>query len=543
MPTTSAAYQREYRRRRRLNAGKPLREAPAGADLVKKPVPRTKWPSDIGRALREWSASKLTIPAGHPRAGLPMEIPDYIEDFAREALAPGIKESLLCLARKNAKTSGCAVLALAHLVPGAPLARDGIRLASISIDKIKANELKAEMQRIAEASGLDLEFMRSPAPGSVHSACGELTILAGDRNAGAAGGYDLVFVDELGLFLEKDRQTLESLLGSLGARDGKLIALTIRGNGIFVDPMIKRASESEPGIHATVYAPDPAAAIDDESTWRAGNPGLGSVKSLDHMRAMCRRARSDPDYETTFRTEELNLPGSASRAMIVTLEQWMECVAPGPALRSGPAFLGLDVGGSVSMCAASCYWPETGRLDTLGCWPQFPELAERGLADGVGNRYVKMQERGELILLGERWADARAFVKHVMDEWLAGVDLRLLISDRYRKEEVAESIGKTQLGCGLEWRALGRGADGHADVAAFKKAVSTRILRPGNSAILQSAIVEAVCLKDPNGNMSLDRGRSRGRIDALTAAVLAIGAGTRASIEKPEPQLFVRHFG
>ena len=41
-----------------------------------------------------------------------------------------------------------------------------------------------------------------------------------------------------------------------------------------------------------------------------------------------------------------------------------------------------------------------------------------------------------------------------------------------------------------------------------------------------------------NGNPSLNKGRQRGRIDVLSAAVLAIGAGSRAAVPEAEVSFY-----
>ena len=66
-------------------------------------------------ALAAWCAEYLVTPPGHPLAGEPMELPDFIADFLRDALAENVTESLLCTARKNSKTAGLAMLVLGML--------------------------------------------------------------------------------------------------------------------------------------------------------------------------------------------------------------------------------------------------------------------------------------------------------------------------------------------------------------------------------------------------------------------------------------------
>ena len=326
MAYISPQKQKEYRLKRQQRAaaarGEVIRPIPVPIEIVyAEPVIRD-WPDDAGQALAQWSREALVVPPGHPHSGRAMVVPDYIQSFVSDAMAPDTKEALLCLARKNAKTSGCAILALAHLVEGAPFANPGTRLAVVSLDKTKANELRREAEAIAVASRLPgLTFKKSPVPGHIEADNGsDLVILAGDKNAGAAGGYDLILCDEVGLFEEPQRPLLESLLGSTGARNGRVIYLSVYGNGLYTTPLIKRKDDAAVAVH--VYQPAPDARLDDETAWSAGNPGLGSIKSREHMRTLCRKAQVEREYARTFRVEEMNLPGSASKENIVELSAW-----------------------------------------------------------------------------------------------------------------------------------------------------------------------------------------------------------------------------
>ena len=293
-----------------------------------------------------------------------MIAPAFLVGFVRDVMRPGVKEGLLCTARKNSKTGGVAMLALAHLAEGAPFKRPGQRIAVVSLDRGKASETKRAIEDIAVASALQgLRFLRSPAPGGkVETADGsELTILAGVE-AGTAGGFDLVLIDEAGKMTERHRGLIETCLGALAARAGLAVYLSIFGNGIFTKPLVDRADDDAVVVH--LYQPDPGARIDDETQWHRGNPGLGTIKDLDHMRAMCRKAQADRSYRRTFLSEELNLPVDPSVDPIVTVDEW-DAIEGLEAEAAGPAYLGIDI------AAAS---PLVQRLSTI----------RDGLASGDG---------------------------------------------------------------------------------------------------------------------------------------------------------------
>ena len=63
--------------------------------------------------LASWARQTLKVPPGHPRRGEPMELLAFAVDWLRESW--GAHESALSTARKNAKSSLAAILALGYL--------------------------------------------------------------------------------------------------------------------------------------------------------------------------------------------------------------------------------------------------------------------------------------------------------------------------------------------------------------------------------------------------------------------------------------------
>ena len=226
-------------------------------------------------ALAQWASATLIVPPGHPRSGQPMTLPDFAVDWLRASWSS--HESALSTARKNAKSAIAAVLALGYLI--GPLRRPGWRGAVASLDKGKAAELRRQVAEIAEASGLDVKIRRSPYPGVIESSTGSLDTLSADRTAGHASGYDLVIVDETGLFPLRARDLLAGLRSSVSARAGKIRHISIRG-----DSELFREILENPAVVSSVFAAADDCEIDDAAAWAAANPGLGTIKSIGYMR-------------------------------------------------------------------------------------------------------------------------------------------------------------------------------------------------------------------------------------------------------------------
>ena len=513
-------YMREYRARQRRK-----REAARVVETA-----ATLPGVDPIDSLAAWSFNTLKVPAGHPRAGEPMVLPDYGRRFLADALTH--REALLCMGRKNAKSALTAVYLLGRLV--GPLAVDGWRGAVCSVNRGKAAELKEQCEAIAKASGLDgLTFRRSPAPGRVEGPRGALDVLSADRTAGHASGFDDVVIDETGLLQERDRALVNGLRSSTSARDGRILHLTIEGDGPYVPELLTLADDPAVTVHH-YRAPD-GCALDDEAAWHEANPGMAAgIKSRAYMADRARMAAANPNDQADFRAHDLNQPGSGSTETLCTVADFDACLAgdTGAPERRGPVVVGLDAGGSASMTAAVAWWIETGRVEARGAFPAAPDLVERGAADGVGDRYRSMERRGELRVYPGRTTPVSAFLADFNDEVIAGAPVIAAGADRYRRAEVSDYLAGAGLRWPMHWRGQGASAtaDGSADVRAAQRAILDRRAQiAGGVLLMVSAIVESVIRRDPLGNPALDKSRARGRIDPLSAFVIAAGLAERAA--------------
>ena len=527
MGKTSAERQKKWRRAHPALAREVSRSAKQKLrdklkEAAKSPVIR--WPdppADPAGAVADWAKDTLIVPPGHPKAGQPFELPEYLVDFFRSSLAADTQESLLCIARKNSKSGAVAVLLLAYLV--GPLMQEGWRCGVASLSREKASELKMQVEAIALASNLEgIEFWRRSSP-AITAAGGSIDILSADRNAAAAGGWTLSICDEIGLMHEKHRELVNSLRSSVSARGGRFMALSVWGDGPFCGEIVKR--RDDPGVVVHLHQAPEDCALDDESAWAAANPGLAAgIKQRSYMVSESRRVLATPSDQASFRALDLNLPGAPSRELVCSPTDWKKCVVNNPSElppRAGRCFVGVDIGGSASMCAASSYWPETKRLELYAALPATPNLIDRGQADGVGGIYQEAFERGELQVYAGRITPAGDFVRHVAAS-LSGCEVAGAASDNYRRPEVLQVIEADEIDWPWDWRRMGMGPTGSADVSSFQKAIFSREIRTVPSLLMPLAMKSTVLSRDGNGNPSLNRSNT-GRIDVLAATVLALG--------------------
>ena len=523
---SNAERQRAYRLRRK--AAKP---APA-------PAPAPVLPDDHqGAAVCAWAAETLRVPAGHPLAGQPMIVPNFGAAFIGDVFANS--ESLLCIGRKNAKSAIVAVLLLAHLV--GPARKEGFRAGVLSLNRDKAGELLRQIEEIAGASGLEgLQFRRVPYPGRVVSSFGTVEIQSADRGAGHSAGFDLAVIDEIGLLAERDRHIVAGMRSSTSAKGGRFVSLSIHGDGPFVPEIVAR--QGSPGLAVHHYAADPDRALNDPVAWRQANPGIDAgIKSVDYMKSEAARVLMTPADQPHFVAHDLNLPQSPTRELLIPLSAWRECVVTDLPARAGPCFVGFDLGGTSSMTAAAAYWPAARRLEVYGAFPADPDLQERGRADGVGDRYVQMHDRGEIEIHAGRVTPVSRFLAGFARR-LEGERVAAAGADRYRRGEAAQALDEAGVQWPMVWRGQGASttADGSHDLRAFQRRVLSGDVHSAPSLLMASALRDSEIRYDGSGNPALEKGRQRGRIDACSAAVIAAGlAEAHRSAPRPAPRVRV----
>ncbi len=333
----------------------------------------------------------------------------------------------------------------------------------------------------------------------------------------------------------KSDRMLQALRTGLGKVPGsRLIALGTRpaDDGHWFGRMLATAG----------YAQTHAAGPDDPPfalrTIRRANPSVDHLPSLkDRIRAEIKDARIDPDALASFKALRLNLGVSdVSRAVLLDAGGWQAAMdlTVSDSGRTGRHVLGVDLGTSAAMSAAAAYWPGGG-LDAVAVFPAVPDLRTRGLADGVGNLYVKMRDRGELVVAGHRVASVRNLLGEALDRWGPPV---AIVCDRWREAELRQVLDSIRFPpASIVVRGQGY-KDGGEDVRQFRRAVLGGHVRPPESLLLTSALAEARVVTDPAGNAKLSKGsaggrRTRARDDAAAAAILAVAAGRRKWHNRP----------
>jgi len=476
----------------------------------------------------------LEIPQG-PKAGQRMKVAPFQRDFIKGALAPGINTGVLSIGRGNAKTATSAGLALGALLGewDAQPARE-ILIAARTKDQARiAWDFAAQFALgLPEDVQERLTFRRSPRleiEFQDERGSHFLRAIAADGRSILGSAPTLVLMDERGHWpADKGDELEHALMSGLGKRGGRALIISTSAADD-KHPFSVWLDEETPGVYRQEHRPAPGLPADDVDSLKEANPGAlcGIGSSLEWLQGQARRAIARGGSTlTSFRLYNRNERVSGeTRDLLLTVDEWLSCEAEPLPPREGEVVVGIDLGGSASMSAASFYWPETGRLEAFATFPCSPSLGDRGASDGVGSRYLDMQDRGELTTLGDRTVPVAPWLAEVMRR-LEGEHIGALVMDRYKQSELGEAVDKAGIRAPLVWRGAGF-RDGGEDAERFRRAAYDGKVRAAPSLLLRSAFGDTVCLRDPANNIKIAKARSTGRIDAASATVLAVAEGAR----------------
>lgn len=467
--------------------------------------------------LAEW-IGRLRIVQGS-RAGEPFEVLPWQRDLLAAIENPGYSRIAFSAARGNGKSALMGALAAWHLAHCGPN-EDCIIVAG------SFGQARASIGRFLRAwvpPGLRVRDSAQRFE-AIHPNGSRAAIIGCDPKRAHGLGPKFALLDEPSEWerTKRDdmREALDTALGKIAG--SRLIAFATRPHERhhwFARMLASESPDTYRQLHAAGREDDPF----DADTWRAANPSWDALPDLrEAIRREAEAAKLDPELLPQFQRRRLNLPVTPDARTIVAAAEW-ELLEHGQAERIGPCYLGADLGGSASLTAAVAYWPESGRLEVWQGIGSHPSLAVRSQRDGTP--YGDWDALGLLWAWDSRTTPVAAFLGRVAGE-LSGCEVAGVEADDYRWGELCDAVDAL----GLDWppvqvrRPSKSKAGGAYDVRQFRRAVLEGRIDCGRGRVmLEHAIGNSAIRHDPAGNEVLDKSRHNGRIDCLSAAVIAVG--------------------
>ena len=265
-------------------------------------------------------------------------------------------ELMIIEGRKNGKTTECAALELDLLVNDGEGAPEIYNIATKREQAAKAFDACVNMRK----QSVDVQKITSKRQSDLFCAAnmGFIKVLASAVNSLDGLNAHGVIIDELSAI--KNRSIYDDMKQSMSAREQPLL-ISISTNG-FVRECIFDAqyayasgvldgSIDDDTILIFIYELDDRNEYKNEKYWIKANPGLGTIKKIEFLRNMIKKAKNDPSFLPTVLVKDFNMKENSAISWLT----WEECSCDKTFDIKFPYGVGgMDAADSIDLAAATC---------------------------------------------------------------------------------------------------------------------------------------------------------------------------------------------
>lgn len=336
-----------------------------------------------------------------------------------------------------------------------------------------------------------------------------------------------IIFDEL--HVQPNRDLWDTLTTSTGARKQPLtIAITTAGynkNSICWEVheyarKVEKGIVKDEGFLTCIYAADPEDDFTKESTWIKANPGYGSIVKKEYLAKEAEKAEKIVSYENTFRRLHLN-QWTTNETKWISDSQWMTCnlnKIKESDFYNRECFVGLDLASVRDITALVLLFPSENGFDVL---PYFYTPKDnafiRSRRDGVD--YIAWSKKG-LMTLTEGDVTDYNFIKEKIFELAEKFNIRSIAYDRWNSSQLVIDLVNE----GLPMSPFGQGfVSMNQPTKELERLVLAKGINHGGNEVLRWMCSNLQMKLDPAGNIKMDKGKSKEKIDGMVALVMALG--------------------
>ena len=257
----------------------------------------------------------------------------------------------------------------------------------------------------------------------------------------------------------------------------------------------------------------------DESTWPKANPNLGVSVGWTYLREQYADAQRQPSLQVNFKTKHLNLWTDSSQVWIPA-EVW-NLGAHGtdlPELAKKPCWGGLDLAKTRDISSLVLIFPkENGAFDVL-CrfWVPEDKVDERTKRDSVP--YREWVDAGYLIATPGNVTDCN-FIKQEIRDACDTYQVQMIDYDSWNASQMV--IDLTEEGVPMQAIRQGYQTLSPPTVELENLAADGKIHHYGDPVLAWMA-GNVELQRDPAGNIKIDKGKSKEKVDGMAALVNAL---------------------
>jgi len=453
-------------------------------------------------------------------------------------------ESLLFIAKKNAKTTLGAALAAYMLIGDGEAGAEVYTAAGDRAQAALCFTISANMIEQSPALNRVARIFRGMKEIKVAKTRSLFKALSADAPTKHGLDISALFFDEL--HTQPDRDLFDTLVDGVVSREQPLIqSMTTAGTMI---PSLchetyeyaKRLLDPKSGVADTSFFPvvyETPKEMDwrDPAAWRMANPSFGVTINEQYFHNKIKRVEEVPSTEASFRQLHLNQWVQAAETWL-DMEAWDDPEQAKPldvaALKGRPCYGGLDLSSSQDLTAFSLVFPlDDGRFAVL-CWFWIPadNMAVRQRKDRVP--YVLWRDQEHIFATPGNVVDH----DHVLDQ-ISELGRQFQIKEIAFDRWGAAAIQTALMDRGFELVKFGQGYGSmNGPSKDLERLNLQHRIQHGGNPILRWNADSATIAQNPAGDIKPvkpDRRKSSNRIDGVVAMIMALDRAIRN--EAPVP--------
>lgn len=442
----------------------------------------------------------------------------------RETHLRKYKTLYLEIPRKNGKSALASGLGL-YLLDADKEA--GAQVVSAAADTEQAaivfNTAKEMVAANPKLSGRINSYRRSM---SVYQTASTYRVISGDSKRKHGGNLSGIIVDEV--HEQPNRELIDVLVTSTAYRSQPMtILLTTAGydkNSICWEyhdyaTCIKDGTKSDPSFLGVIFAADAEDDWKDPKVWAKANPNLGVTVRMDYLEQECRKAKSIPAYENTFKRLHLNI-WTEQDTRWMPIDLWDSCTRDyrEEELHGRECYGGLDLSSTTDIAAFALVFPlPNGRRRSLE-WYWIPE---NSVARRVKQDRTKYDEwvRRKFIKVTEGAVCDYDVVRSDIVRLATIFDIKEIAIDRWNATQLATQL----MGENLEVSFCGQG---YSSLSPPTKELSALILAEKlehqRNEVTRWMVKNVAVETDAAGNIKPSKRKSKEKIDGVVAIIMGL---------------------
>ena len=432
------------------------------------------------------------------------------------------RESYTEVARKNGKSTLSSGVGLQLLTADG---EQGAEIYCAATKKEQARIVFGDAQNMARKSTALLKVIKV----QQHSIFAPATLskmvpMSSDSNTEDGLNPHGIIIDE---YHAHPDDSLYSVLNSAtGARSQPLLSIitTAGFNRLGPCAQLRRAcvgllegTHTDDSYFTIIYSLDEGDDWQDESTWPKANPNLGVSVKPDYLQEQYAKAVRLPSQQVNFKTKHLNLWTDSSEVWLPA-ELWQQGAQGSLVLAGRKAWGGLDLAKTRDISSFVLVFPKEGGAFDVRCWFWVPEdkVDERTKKDAVP--YRQWVDEGYLIATPGNVTDYE-FIKSEIRTACDTYQVQMIDYDPWNSSQLVIDL----TGEGMPMQALRQGfASLSAPTVELENLVADTKIHHYGDPVLAWMCGNVVLARDPAGNIKLDKGKSKEKIDGMAALVNAL---------------------